>query len=95
MYRERYWTATSFEAVARLKQVAQEHGHTLPQFALAWVLNNETITSAVGGATSVEQLQANLKVTEVKLSEEEIKACDSVWRQIRPRRGSYTDYLIT
>ncbi len=88
-YYERYWSATNFEAVARLKQIAREHGRSLTQFALAWILSNETITSAICGATSLKQLEENLGATEVKLSKEELAACDGVWQQIRPLRCFY------
>jgi len=89
MYYERYWSATNFEAVARLKQIAREYDRSLAQFALAWILSNETITSAICGATSVKQLEENLGATEVKLSEEELAACDGVWQQLRPIRFFY------
>jgi len=62
---------------------------TLPQFALAWVLNNKTITSAISGTTSLEQLKENVAATEIKLSEEELKVCDEVWKVFRPPRYSY------
>ena len=74
-----------FEAVAHLKQIAEKRGRSLPQFALAWVLNNETITSAICGATSLKQLEENLGATEVKLSKEELAACDEVWQKLSPR----------
>jgi len=93
MYRERYWSAANFEAVARLRQLAKEHGQNLTQFALAWILSNEIITSAICGATSVKQLEENLEATEIKLSEEELAACDDVWRQLRPLRFSYENYV--
>lgn len=88
-YSERYWTAVNFEAVARLKQVAQEHGLSLPQFAIVWILSNEIITSAILGVTSLKQLEENLGAAEAKLSEEELKACDEVWHKIRPPRYLY------
>ncbi len=88
-YHKRYWSAANFEAVARLMQIAKEHGRTLTQFALAWVLSNETITSAICGATSLKQLEENLGATEVKLSEEELTGCDEVWQQLRPLRFLY------
>jgi len=89
MYYERYWSASNFEAVARLREVANEHGRNLIQFSLAWILSNETITSAICGATSVKQLEQNLGATEVKLSPEELAACDGVWQQLRPLRFFY------
>ena len=89
LYSGRYWSAINFEAVARLKQIAREHDRSLPQLALAWVLSNETITSAICGATSLKQLEENLGATEVKLSKEELAACDGVWQQLRPIRFFY------
>ena len=89
IYRKHYWSATNFEAVASLKQIAEEHGRNLPQFALAWILSNEVITSAICGATSLKHLEQNLGATEVKLSKEELAACDGVWQQLRPVRLFY------
>jgi len=88
-YSERYWSATNFEAVASLKQIARNHGRSLTQFALAWTLSNATIASAICGATSLKQLEENLGATEINLSEEELAACDGVWQQIRPIRFFY------
>jgi aryl-alcohol dehydrogenase-like predicted oxidoreductase len=89
MYYERYWSASNFEAVAHLKEIANEHGRNLIQFSLAWILSNEVITSAICGASSVKQLEQNLGATEVKLSPEELAACDGVWQQLRPLRFFY------
>jgi len=88
-YRERYWSATNFEAVARLKQIAEVNGRNLAQFALAWIISNETITSVTCGTTSLKQLEENLVATEIKLSQEELEVCDDVWQQIRPHRFFY------
>ena len=88
-YYERYWSATNFEAVATLGQIAKKHGRILPQFALAWVLGNEIITSAICGATSLKQLEENLGATEIELSAEELADCDGVWQQLRPLRFFY------
>ena len=85
LYHGRYWTAANFEALTRLKQIAREYGRSLTQFALAWILSNETITSAICGATSVKQLEENLGASEVKLSQEELTACDEVWQKLSPR----------
>jgi len=89
MYHARYWSETNFNAVASFSRVAKEHGQSLPQFALAWVLANKTITSAICGATSPKQLDENIRATEVKLTEEELAVCDSVWQQLRPPRFFY------
>ncbi|WP_404313165.1 aldo/keto reductase [Agrococcus terreus] len=48
-------------AIAReLDGIARERGQSLAQLALAWVLRDERVTSAIVGASSVEQLEANV-----------------------------------
>ena len=89
MYYERYWLEANFEAVNRLKTIARGFGKSLPQFALAWVLNNETVTSVICGCSALKQLEQNLGAVEIKLSEEELAACDEVWKHLRPLRFFY------
>ena len=46
--------------VRRLDEIAQSRGQKLAQMALQWVLRDPRVTSAVIGASSVEQLDTNL-----------------------------------
>jgi aryl-alcohol dehydrogenase-like predicted oxidoreductase len=46
-------------AVQRLKPIADEAGLTLPQFALAWVLREPNVASAIIGASRPEQVREN------------------------------------
>jgi aryl-alcohol dehydrogenase-like predicted oxidoreductase len=46
-------------AVRRLKPIAEEAGLTLPQFALAWVLREPNVASAIIGASRPEQVREN------------------------------------
>ena len=78
------WTAANFEAIARLKEIAEGHGHGLARFALAWILSNPAVTSVVCGIESGEQLQENLEAVEVRLSADELAGCDEVWRKLSP-----------
>ena len=47
------------EAVQRLKPLAAEAGLSLPQFALAWVLREPNVASAIIGASRPEQVEEN------------------------------------
>jgi aryl-alcohol dehydrogenase-like predicted oxidoreductase len=47
------------EAVQKLKPLAQEAGCTLSQFALAWVLREPNVASAIVGASRPDQLREN------------------------------------
>ena len=89
VYSERYWLANNFTAIARLKEISQQHNRSMAQFALAWILNNETITSVICGANSIKQLEENLGATDLKLTEAELAVCDEVWHQFRPPRFFY------
>jgi aryl-alcohol dehydrogenase-like predicted oxidoreductase len=46
-------------AVQRIKPIAEESGLTLPQFALAWVLREPNVASAIIGASRPEQVHEN------------------------------------
>ncbi|MFC1535087.1 aldo/keto reductase [Thermodesulfobacteriota bacterium] len=85
-----YWSEINFKAVDRFRQIAREHGCSITQFALAWILSNKTITSLLSGTTAPEQLEENLSAVDIQLSQEELKACDEVWYKLfRPPRQHY------
>ena len=46
-------------AVQKLKPIAEEAGLTLPQFALAWVLREPNVASAIVGASRPAQVREN------------------------------------
>jgi L-glyceraldehyde 3-phosphate reductase len=50
----------NLERVRGLAAIARERGQSLPQMAVAWVLRHPVITSALIGASSLEQLDENL-----------------------------------
>ena len=63
--------------VRGLNAIAQQRGQTLAQMALAWVLRDPRITSALIGASSVDQLEENLRSLEkTAFSADELAAID-------------------
>jgi len=50
--------------IRALNALAERRGQTLAQMALAWVLHNPVVTTALVGASSVPQLEENLKALE-------------------------------
>jgi len=64
--------------VQRLKPLAEQAGLTMAQMAVAWVLQNPNVSSAIVGATRPEQLQDNIKAVGVKLDSDLLKAIDEV-----------------
>ena len=51
-------------AVRALDEIARGRGQTLAQLAISWVLRDDRVTSALIGASSVEQLEANVAAVE-------------------------------
>jgi L-glyceraldehyde 3-phosphate reductase len=63
--------------VRRLDQIARARGQKLAQLALLWALRDQRVTSAVIGASSVEQLDTNLDALQgPPLTDEELAAID-------------------
>jgi len=76
--------------VRGLSEVAAARGQSLAQLALAWVLRDERVTSALIGASSVEQLEANVAALDrLELSGDELAEIDrhatesdiNIWQQ--------------
>jgi L-glyceraldehyde 3-phosphate reductase len=53
-------TEEALAKVRALNEIAAERGQSLAQMAIAWVLRDQRVTSALIGASSVEQLEANV-----------------------------------
>jgi aryl-alcohol dehydrogenase-like predicted oxidoreductase len=79
MYRKRYWNDGVHAQVEHLGEVAGKHGRSLTHMALAWVLAQPILTSAIVGASRPDQLRDSLGAVGVTLSDEERAACDDVW----------------
>jgi L-glyceraldehyde 3-phosphate reductase len=58
-------TPENLRRVTALGEIAKRRGQTLAQMALAWVLRDPRMTSAVIGASSVAQLEQNIKALDV------------------------------
>ena len=63
-------------AVQKLKPIADEAGITMSQMAIAWVLQNPNVSSAIMGATTPKQVKENVKGSGIKLSADTMKAID-------------------
>ncbi len=64
-------------AVQRLVPIAQEAGLTMPQLAIAWVLQNPNVASALVGASRPEQLRSNVEASGVVLGADVLAAIDA------------------
>jgi L-glyceraldehyde 3-phosphate reductase len=72
-------TADTLERVRALNEIARRRGQTLAQLSIAWVLRDERMTSALVGASSVEQLEANVAALDkLKLTRHEVDGIERV-----------------
>lgn len=74
------WTTNDalLTAVQDLQPIAADHGLTMAQLALAWVLQNDNVSSAIMGASRPEQVYDNVKAVGVKLGDDVMQAIDAV-----------------
>ncbi|AEB12705.1 NADP-dependent oxidoreductase domain protein [Marinithermus hydrothermalis DSM 14884] len=77
-FREMFLTEENREKVKELKRVADELGLTRTQLALAWVLRQGQVSSAITGASRPEQLKESLGAAGVDLPEEALKEIDAI-----------------
>ncbi|MDO4718374.1 MAG: L-glyceraldehyde 3-phosphate reductase [Propionibacteriaceae bacterium] len=70
-------TESNLDHIRKLNALAQERGQSLAQMAIAWVLRDPRVTSALVGASSVAQLENTLGALEnLAFSEEELALID-------------------
>lgn len=67
-----------YEVVDMLKQIAQNHGATPAQVAIAWILTKPFISSVIIGVNKIQHLDDNLGAAELKLSASEIDQLDAL-----------------
>ncbi len=79
-WRDNMLTEQVLDRVRALNRIALERGQTLAQMAISWVLRDQgprTVTTALIGASSVEQLEQNLRASEsADFTEEELREID-------------------
>jgi len=77
MQRRRF-TEGIFDIVEGLEPLAQAHGATVSQVALAWVMAQPGVTSPIVGPRTMEQLEDNLAAADLELTEEDGRAINGL-----------------
>jgi aryl-alcohol dehydrogenase-like predicted oxidoreductase len=72
-----------YHAVEVLDALAKEKGASIPQMALAWLLAQPGVTSAIIGANKMAQLEDNLKAVEVQLSPAEVERLSETTQPVK------------
>lgn len=80
--KKRYANEQGYTAVEKLAEISQNHDATIAQTAIAWVLANPAVTSAIIGANNLQQLEDTLVGGEIQLTAVEKETLDQTtdWR---------------
>ncbi|GAA0325240.1 aldo/keto reductase family protein [Actinoallomurus spadix] len=76
--------------VQRLKPLAEEAGLSMAQLAIAWVLQNPNVSSAIIGATRPEQVRDNVKASGVTLEADLLQRVDEILAPVVERDPAKT-----
>jgi aryl-alcohol dehydrogenase-like predicted oxidoreductase len=72
--RDRTLTDATFDRIEAWERFAGDRDHSLLELAFAWLLARAPVASVIAGATSAEQLRANVAAGAWRLSEDELAA---------------------
>ena len=75
-YMKRYLESENEGAVNAYCDLAERHNLTPSELALSWCYQNELVASTIIGATTIEQLDENLKAWDIRLDEGEVDKND-------------------
>jgi aryl-alcohol dehydrogenase-like predicted oxidoreductase len=87
---ERFLEDDLLERVQRLRPVAGDLGLTMAQLAVAWVLQNDDVASAIVGASRPEQVSENVKAAGVKLDAAVMAKIDEIVGPVAERDPART-----
>jgi aryl-alcohol dehydrogenase-like predicted oxidoreductase len=74
-------TDANFVTLERLENFASSRGHTILELAVGWLASQSLISSVISGATTPEQVSANVRAAAWKLSAEEMRQVDELTRR--------------
>jgi len=74
----RYLNDETLAKVAKLQEIADQLGVPLSQMALAWILRQSDVASALIGASRPGQVEENVKAVEISLSEDVLKKIEDI-----------------
>ncbi|GAB3991024.1 aldo/keto reductase [Spirosoma daeguense] len=80
----------AYDIIDVMAKIAESHGASVAQIALAWVLAKPGVTSVIIGAKNTDQLTDNIKATEVSLTNEQLQQLDEISAMPKP----YPQWMI-
>lgn len=80
-FMDRYLDSLNEAAVNKYCTLAEKHDLTPTQLALSWCYHNEKVASTIIGATTMEQLDENIKSYDIRLSEEIMEEIGAIYKE--------------
>lgn len=74
----RWLTDQNWTIVENLEGFAESRGRSLTDLAFAWLLSKPTLASVIAGATRPEQVEANVRASEWRMTPEEVAEVDRI-----------------
>src|SRR4051794_31766366 len=71
----------NFDIVEKLEAFVKKRGHSMTELAFSWLAARPTVASIIAGATKPEQIEANVKAAEWKLTPEEMAEIDKITKK--------------
>ena len=88
---ETEWRAESLDIAEQIRRHVAERGITTTDFAVAWVLNNRLVTSAIAGPRTPEQWEGYVKALEYRFTPEDEALVERLVAAGHPSTPGFTD----
>jgi len=62
--------------------VAEDAGIPMPKLAIAWILKNPIVTAPIVGASSIEQVEENCRLTEINIEDETYRRLNELTKDV-------------
>jgi aryl-alcohol dehydrogenase-like predicted oxidoreductase len=86
-YNPRLWEHASkesnFAVLEQIENVADDVGIPVSKLAISWILKNPAITAPIVGASSVEQVEENSRITEINLNDDTYQRLNDLTKGVR------------
>jgi aryl-alcohol dehydrogenase-like predicted oxidoreductase len=79
---ERFANERNFDHVEQLETFAKERGHTILELAISWLVAQPAVASVIAGATSPEQVWANVEAAKWQLLDKDLREIDRITRDL-------------
>lgn len=76
---EKYLTPNNLDRIQQFITIAENKSCTPSQLAIAWILHKPGISSALMGASHIEQVEENIKATDIELTEQDIIEIEKIF----------------